>query len=167
MSPIPTSVPIGGPALDVAVAAATGGPASSEPAAPATLVGLARPVDPPGSLVVADLGSAVGTVAEAEVAAVGAAVGVGLGVEASGVGCAIDVAGVAVGVGVGFGVGFGVGLGVAGGSGGAGGAMPGTTVSPPSENDQPSTVPGGGVRVLPPSVLATHDPPRAACQYDQ
>jgi len=74
---------------------------------------------------------------------------------------------VAAGVGVaGFGVagvmvaGFGVAV-VAGGSILGGEASPG---EPSSENDQPSTLPTGGVRVLPPSWLELHAPPRAAYQ---
>ena len=77
---------------------------------------------------------------------------------------------VAAGVGgAGFGVvvaAFGVvaGSGVvlaAGGSILGGGASPG---EPSSENDQPSTLPAGGLQVLPPSWLELHAPPRAACQ---
>lgn len=72
--------------------------------------------------------------------------------------------GVAVGRAVGFGVGFGV-------EDGAGGAIPGGGAAPPgvpsSENDQPSTLPGGGLLEYPPSGLYFQVPPRSACQYDQ
>ena len=89
---------------------------------------------------------------------------------AAGVSLAVRVAiGLTVAAGVGV-VGFGVagfrvaGFGVAVAAGGSilgGEASPG---EPSSENDQPSTLPTGGVRVLPPSWLELHAPPRAACQ---
>lgn len=91
------------------------------------------------------------------------AVGFGVGAGGAGVGTAVAV-GFAVGLGVGFAVGFGV-------AGSAGGAMPGGGDAPPGDpssvNDQPSTLPGGGLRVLPPCWLVTQEPPRSACQYDQ
>ena len=50
----------------------------------------------------------------------------------------------------------------------AGGAIPGGGIAvpgnPSSENDQPSTLPTGGFRDPPPSLVITHLPPRAAVQ---
>lgn len=108
-------------------------------------------------------------------AGLGVGVGVGLGVAAGveavvgvavGFVLCVGVAGLTVGFGV-AGLGVAVGFGVAGLAGGripGGDAAPG---EPSSENDQPSTLPGGGVRVPAPSVLTFQVPPRDACQYDQ
>jgi hypothetical protein len=122
----------------------------------------------------------VGFVAAAVVDGIGVGVKVGAGVW---IGCTVDPGfdvagfGVAAGLAVGFGVaglGVVVGFGVAGfgvaGFGLAGGSIPGGDAAPgepSSENDHPSTLPGGGVRVRAPSLLVAQVPPRAACQYDQ
>jgi hypothetical protein len=103
-------------------------------------------------------GTGVGWAVGRGVAAPAVSVGVGAGVGAA----------VAVGFAVGLAVGFAVGFGVAGS---AGGAIPGGGDAPPGDpssvKDQPSTLPGGGLRVLPPCWLVTQEPPRSACQYDQ
>ena len=167
-SPIPTSVPIGGP-LAVVVAGLARGPA--DPADPvrrrppphhrrmhrrrsrprqgsADVTGIAvddSSVDP-GWTLVASGGLAIGC-REASAVALAWRVGGGVAVGVGSVGRRQRRrrgVGLAVGLAVGFGV-----------AGSAGGAMPGGDASPgepSSENDQPSTLPGGGVRVLPPSL---------------
>lgn len=61
------------------------------------------------------------------------------------------------------------GVGVVPGIGAGGPTLGGGTFAPvaPFANDQPSTVPGGGVRFPAPKLLEHQLPPREATQYDQ
>ncbi len=84
-------------------------------------------------------------------------VAVGSGVTARGVGAAVAPAGRLVGAGASGAVGAGAGgrgVGVGfGAAGGGGGGTPGGVTPPGPENDQPSTVPGEGLRVAAPDEL--------------
>ena len=98
-------------------------------------------------------GESVGVPTDGD-AGVGRAVGVAVSTGA------VDGRGVGSGVGRAVGVAVAVGLGVADGDGGA-------ILGGPFEKDHPSTLPGGGFRVSPPSGLTFQVPPRSANQYFQ
>ncbi len=112
------------------------------------------------------VGESVGSGGAADDALTGVPTDVGAGVgRAVGVAVftgAVDARRVGVGVAlvVGFGVAVAVGFGVADGEGGE-------MLGGPFEKDHPSTLPGGGLRVLPPSGLTFQVPPRSAYQYFQ